>query len=180
MLYSMRGANLEPPLFEDRRSSFKVTFRNHTLLNPSAITWLNQYAQMPLNDRQRLALVYLHQNEQITNSEYRRLNHVDQMTASQELRDLVQTNLIEQHGLGRWTHYTLRVEQKLPEQLAPETDENKILAFVREHGSITNIQCRQLLDVNEPRAYYLLKKLSDDGHLKPNGKSKARRYVLAE
>ena len=37
MLNALRGANLEPPRFEDRRSSFQVTFRNHTLMNPEAI-----------------------------------------------------------------------------------------------------------------------------------------------
>jgi ATP-dependent DNA helicase RecG len=40
MLQAMRAANLEPPRFNDRRSSFLVTFRNHTLMNPEAITWL--------------------------------------------------------------------------------------------------------------------------------------------
>ena len=68
MLQAMRGANLEPPRFDDRRTSFLVAFRNHTLMNPEAITWLNQFAQIPLNDRQRLALVYLRQHQQITNA----------------------------------------------------------------------------------------------------------------
>src|SRR5260370_15872199 len=44
MLEAMRQANLEPPRFEDKRSSFWVTFRNHTLMNPQAIAWLNQFA----------------------------------------------------------------------------------------------------------------------------------------
>src|SRR5262249_53110402 len=73
MLDALRGANLEPPGFEDRRSSFHVTFRNHTLMNPEAIAWLNQFAHVPLDDRQRVALVYLRQHDQITNGEYQRL-----------------------------------------------------------------------------------------------------------
>jgi ATP-dependent DNA helicase RecG len=32
MLQAMRTANLEPPRFNDRRTSFWVTFRNHTLI----------------------------------------------------------------------------------------------------------------------------------------------------
>jgi predicted HTH transcriptional regulator len=55
MLHALREANLEPPRFDDRRSSFLVTFRNHTLMSPEAINWLNQFANVPLNDRQRLA-----------------------------------------------------------------------------------------------------------------------------
>ena len=96
MLHVMREANLEPPRFDDRRSSFKVTFRNHTLMNPEAIAWLNQFSDIVLDDRQRLALVYLHHHQHITNSDYRRLNRIDAMTAGQELRGLVQTGLVEQ------------------------------------------------------------------------------------
>ena len=82
-------------------------------------------------------------------------------------------------GAGRWTSYRLNVSRELPETLEPRTEEDKILAYVRREGSITNGQCRLLLGVDEPRAYYLLKKLCDSRHLKPLGIGKARRYVLA-
>jgi ATP-dependent DNA helicase RecG len=113
MLQATREANLEPPRFDDRRTSFLVTFRNHTLMNPQAIAWLNQFAHVQLNDRQRLALVYLHQHEFITNADYRRLNRVDAMVAGQELRGLVQAGMIDQHGASRGTSYTLRLHYGL-------------------------------------------------------------------
>jgi hypothetical protein len=50
MVRTLREANLEPPTFDDRRASFQVTFRNHTLMNLEAIRWLNQFASLPLND----------------------------------------------------------------------------------------------------------------------------------
>jgi ATP-dependent DNA helicase RecG len=142
MLQEMRDANLEPPRFDDRRTSFLVAFRNHTLMNPEAIAWLNQFAQMPLHDRQRLALVYLRQHPQITNSDYRRLNHIDAMVAGQELRGLVQAGLVEQHGVSRSTSYTLRAPGTLPNQKPLQTDEEKLLEYVRAHGTITNAECR--------------------------------------
>ena len=37
---------------------------------------------------------------------------------------------------------------------------------------------RALLNVDEARAYYLLKKLSNVRRLRPEGKGKGRRYVL--
>ena len=79
MLQSLREASLEPPKFEDARNSFRVKFFNHTLMNPEAIRWLKQFVDYPINDRQRLALVYLRQqgNQEMTNGDYRRLNHVD-------------------------------------------------------------------------------------------------------
>ncbi|MGQ4809132.1 hypothetical protein NKDENANG_02534 [Candidatus Entotheonellaceae bacterium PAL068K] len=124
MLHALRAANLEPPAFDDRRSSFKVTFRNHTLMNPDAVAWLNQFAGTPLNDRQRQALVYLRQHQHLNNSDYRWLNHVDPMLASQELRGLVDTDLVDQEGIGRWTRYRLKVSPELAEQRPPQTDED--------------------------------------------------------
>ena len=134
MLEAMRRANLEPPRFEDKRSSFWVTFRNHTLMSPEAITWLNQFAGLPLNDRQRLALVYLRYNDQITNSDYQRLNQVDALAAGRELRGLVQAGLVEQESARRWTYYTLRVSRELPEPAPAASDEERILSFAGKRG----------------------------------------------
>jgi ATP-dependent DNA helicase RecG len=178
MLQATREANLEPPRFNDRRTSFLVTFRNHTLMNPQAIAWLNQFAHVQLNDRQRLALVYLHQHEFITNADYRRLNRVDAMVAGQELRGLVQAGMIDQHGASRGTSYTLQLprESAVPKVLL--ADEEKILAYVREHGSINNTECRRLLNVEDKRAWYLLNKLRHLDALRQVGKGRWSRYTL--
>jgi ATP-dependent DNA helicase RecG len=177
MLGAMRRANLEPPRFRDKRASFWVTFSNHTLMDPESVSWLNQFADRPLNDPQRLALAYLRHNEQITNADYRRLNHVDSVTANRELRGLVQVRLIEQHSTRRWTYYTLTV----PAQFKPlklETDEDKILEHVRQQGSIGNAECRALLNVDLQRASLLLKKMRIRGMLKREGERRWARYYL--
>jgi predicted HTH transcriptional regulator len=85
---------------------------------------------------------------------------------------------MEQQGVGRWTSYQLKVSPKLPEERDPQTNEDRIVAYVQTHDSITNIECRTLLDVEEHQAYYLLKKLCDTGRLKPVGVGKGRRYIL--
>jgi predicted HTH transcriptional regulator len=178
MLQALRDANLEPPKFDDRRSSFLVTFRNHTLLNPQAIAWLNQFANHPLNDRQRLALVYLRQHGHITNPDYRRLNRVDPLVAGRELRSLVESALVEQEGTRRWTSYRLQVSPDVPAQIELSTEEKEILAWISEKKSITNKECRQLLGVGPTRAYYLLKRLCDAKHIKSTGAGKGRSYSL--
>lgn len=178
MLQAMRAANLEPPRFNDRRSSFLVTFRNHTLMNPEAIAWLNQFTNLPLNDRQRLTLVYLRQQEQITNSEYRRLHRVDTLVAGQELRGLVEVGLVEQQGVGRWTSYQLKVSSEQPEERKPQTDEEKIMGYVRQHGSINNSECRNFLQVDLHRASHLLKKMHAHGALRREGERRWARYYL--
>jgi ATP-dependent DNA helicase RecG len=180
MLQSMREANLEPPRFDDRRSSFRVTFLNHTLMNPESVVWLNQFSHIPLDDRQRLALVYLRHNDSITNSEYRRLNHVDVTAAGQELRGLVQSGLVEQRGAGRWTNYTLKAREARPLERTLQTDQEKIIAYVKKHGSINNTECRGLLGVDLHRASYLLRKLVKEGALNRKGERKWMRYTLPE
>jgi ATP-dependent DNA helicase RecG len=181
ILGAMRSANLEPPRFLDRRSSFLVTMRNLTLMNTDAIAWLNRFADRPLNDRQRLALVYLRHNQQITNFDYQRLAHVDSVTASRELRSLVQTGLTSQHSSRRWTHYMLNVPtiDKVEETLLL-LPEDKVLDYVRSHGFITRKQCAELLDLKDIPARTFLFQMRDRGVIKQTGFKKGSRYVLTE
>jgi ATP-dependent DNA helicase RecG len=179
MLEAMRRANLEPPRFQDRRASFWVTFRNHTLMNPEAIAWLNQFAALPINDHQRLALAYLRHNDQLTNSDYQRLNHVDSVTANRELRGLVQAGLTEQHNTKRWAYYTLQVAPEISATQPAETDEEKVLDYVHARGSIKRAECSQLLEITETQARYFLQKMQRAGLLRLQGSGRGARYVLA-
>lgn len=178
MLEAMHKANLEPPRFQDKRTSFWVTFYNHTLMSPDAIAWLNKFANRPLNDHQRLALVYLRHNERITNSDYQRLNHVDSVTANRELRGIVQSGLIDLHSTRRWAYYTPNVPAEVKVSQPVQTDEEKILVYVRNHGSINNAECRNLLHVGMQRASHLLKKMHMRGSLVREGEHRWARYRL--
>ena len=60
------------------------------------------------------------------------------------------------------------------------TDEEKILAYVREHGSISNPECCDLLSVDYNRASYLLKKMHRYGLLVRQGENRWSRYQLPE
>ena len=179
MIEAMRSANLEPPRFTDKRSSFWVVLRNLTLMSPEALTWLNQFSDKQLNDRQRLALVYLRHNHQITNFDYQRLTHVDSVTANRELRGLVQGGLINLHGSRRWAHYLLNVptEESL---LVPEITEKekKVIQHIRQKGFIKRSECQRLLGVSQVQARYILKKMRDRGMLRLEGSRKDARYLL--
>ena len=178
MIEAMRKANLEPPQFHDRRAAFSVTFRNHTLMSPEAIAWLNHFADRPINDAQRLALIYLRYNERITNSGYQRLNHVDSVTANRELRGLVQSGLIEQHSTRRWAYYTLNAPAEAEAPQTPQTDEEKILAYVRKYGFIKRADCQRLLGINKSQTRYTLQGMRERGILLLEGARKGARYVL--
>jgi predicted HTH transcriptional regulator len=94
------------------------------------------------------------------------------------LRGLVQAGLIEQHGASWWTYYRLKIPRELPEQKVPQADEDKILAYVREHGTINNTECRELLSVDLQRASYLLKRMTAEETLKREGERRWARYRL--
>ena len=57
-------------------------------------------------------------------------------------------------------------------------DEERILAYVRERGSISNTECRTLLAVDQHRASYLLKRLHAEGVLEKHGERRWTRYGL--
>jgi predicted HTH transcriptional regulator len=70
------------------------------------------------------------------------------------------------------------VPHESPEQKTQLADEAKILAYVREHGTINNTECRTLLSIDLHRTSYLLKKLVREGALKQEGERRWTYYRL--
>jgi ATP-dependent DNA helicase RecG len=119
MLEALRAAGMEPPRFDDRRTTFRLTFKNASLLDENTLDWLHRFAGHDLDDVQRLALAYAHREGRLTRADYRRLNPgVDSVAATRDLSDLVRRGLLQQHGTRRWTYYSLSPE--LPPELSPE------------------------------------------------------------
>ncbi len=70
-------------------------------------------------------------------------------------------------------------EEPGQEQSVPlMTDEEKIFAYVKQHGSINNSECRQVLSSDYDHASYLLKKLHSYGLLVREGDGRWARYSL--
>ena len=103
------------------------------------------------------------------------------MAASQELRGLVQSGLIEQKGVGRWTTYILKTAIEIsmePKPKVPPKEKDKILAYVKRNGSINNMECQKLLNIDRKRAWYLLNKLCKTGQLSIAGKGRWSIYRI--
>jgi ATP-dependent DNA helicase RecG len=108
MLEALRAAGMEPPRFEDRRTTFRVSFSNASFLNENTIAWLNRFAAYDLSDPQRLALAYARREGKLAHADYRRINpSLDSAEVTRQLSDLVRRGLLSQHGVRRWTYYTL-------------------------------------------------------------------------
>ena len=61
---------------------------------------------------------------------------------------------------------------------ATPTERERILDYVRMHGSITNTECRELLGIAVGQASYRLATLAGEGKLTRSGKLRWTRYTL--
>lgn len=107
MLGSLRVAGMSPPQFEDRISSFRVTFPNHTLLSEETVGWITALGEHGLTDSQCVALAMLREEETLDNRAYRTATGVDSRVATAELQDLVAREVVIQTGTRRWAQYRL-------------------------------------------------------------------------
>ena len=103
---------------------------------------------------------------------------MDSVTASRELRGLVQSGLVEQHSTRRWAYYTLDPVAETETGPASPSDEERIITYLREHGSINNAGCRDLLKTDIQRASNLLRKMHRQGVLKREGERRWTYYML--
>jgi len=189
MVSAMREAHLEPPKFEDHHDYFKVIFSNQALLDSESLVWLNQFAGISFNSRQRTALAYLHKHEQITNGEYCRLNSVDSVIATKDLKGLVDSGLAEMLSTRRWAVYRLAIKQAVDKQTSIqfkglELNPRQALAmkWITENGFITSKQYETLSTppISDKTAQKDLSDLENKGMIKRTGKARNTRYELSE
>ncbi|HQX31499.1 MAG TPA: ATP-binding protein [Flavobacteriales bacterium] len=118
---AMRGlleqAHLAPPTFESDRAGNVFTTRLllHHFLSEEDLVWLNSFDHFDLNDNQKRGLIMLRELGAIDNLSYRQQSGTDTLTASQELRAMRDSGLLEMKGKGSKTHY-------VPGQLVTATE----------------------------------------------------------
>lgn len=103
MIQAMADAGREPPVFENRGSSFWVTLKGRPPLHP-----LPDLGRLGLNDRQVRAAAYLQVEGRVTNREYQDLFGVSERTALYDLQGMVEAGLILPVSSGRGRYYILR------------------------------------------------------------------------
>jgi hypothetical protein len=94
-------AGLPEPEFELRQGSFVLTLWRD---------WLTEevLASLGLNDRQLLGVAYLKAHQRISNPEYQQVAKTTKKTATRDLAELKEMNVIEQRGVrGPGVHYVL-------------------------------------------------------------------------
>lgn len=103
----MREAGLSPPSFDSDRHSdqFSATYLFHHFLSEEDVAWLGQFRHLGLGEDEQRALIFVRETGRITNSDYRDLNRVDTLAASQRLTHLRDLELVEQVPRGPATYY---------------------------------------------------------------------------
>ncbi len=108
MRQELQQAGLSMPTFESDRTNdiFRVTFLFHHLLGRAEWDWLGRYKEMSLTEDQMIALVFVRETGEISNSSLRDLAGLDTLKASASIRKLRENGLIEKRGKGNNTDYT--------------------------------------------------------------------------
>jgi len=74
------------------------------------------------------------------------------------------------------TSFLVKFYQVMPAELSEE--EQKVLAYVKKHGSIKRAEAQKLLEVSDRRAKYVLEKMEKARLLRQEGRQKSARYLL--
>ena len=103
-----------------------------------------------------------------------------------ELKNIIEHAVILSRGGDiQRQHLRLIEVSRLPAQLPltaqPQRNhEEEILAYLTEHGSINNAECRDFLGCDLNRASYLLRKMNGEGTIVRRGERRWSRYHLRE
>jgi len=185
MLEALRQAGLQPPRFDDLRTTFKVTATNATLLDEPTVNWLNSLRMIPLSDEQRLILAYTYKTGQVTHADVRRLHpSLDAPRITRILADLVAKGLLEQLGVRRWTVYTLgdrAIPRRMPAKLKRQTIRENLLQTLASGGELSAIELAEQLGIKAATVRYHLRRLRQEGLVEPTTdkiKSPEVRYRL--
>ena len=84
---------------------------------------------------------------------------------------------IEQFGHSEQTQ-SFMPKSIFPIAPSSPSDEEQILAYIKQNGGITNTECRSLLSVDRRRASYLLEKMHTSGLLARKGARRWTKYYL--
>ncbi|SDT70653.1 ATP-dependent DNA helicase RecG [Actinoplanes derwentensis] len=108
MLMALGSAGMEPPRFTDDVSTFTVEFPNHALLDEKTLHWMTSLGLPPLVRSQMTALALMRTGAVLTNKSYRTSTGVqDSRVATRELRELVDSGVVEQAGSRGSTTYRI-------------------------------------------------------------------------
>lgn len=158
MVKSMEEAHLPPPEFTNCDTSFTVTLRFRPADESDPGSWLTDIKAEGLPHGHQRALVFTRRVGKIVNADYQALNLVDGAEATRQLRGLVRSGWLLQHGTRGQAHYTLGPSSGpqpgadcdadlLPQAVLDplSASQRRILDIVARHGKV---KAGEILDIS--------------------------------
>lgn len=115
----MEQAGMIPPTFESdhSRNQFTTRLLLHHLLEEKDIRWLKSLPSFEnINDRQRIALIFVREIGAVDNVTYRQLNNSSAAETTADLKGLCRFGLLSPKGKGKATYYVPGEKLPLPEK----------------------------------------------------------------
>jgi len=196
LYFRLAGYIIEVPLLRERKEDIPLLVdhllsrfaedmgRPKAALTPQALAILENYS-FPGNVRELKNLIehaLISSNSALIQPQHFHFIEVAPTTSTQP----TPSQAVETISLPSETSPNLQNrETSAPAELAmspqalPVSNEEKIMAYVREHGSINNTLCRHLLNLNYHRASYILKNMNRKGLLVREGERRWSYYRLS-
>lgn len=178
MFEVMERNYLRPPEFSMDGFMFQVRLRNTPIYDLEIQRWLEQFAEYPLNERQRRILAYARQHgDAFTNRAYQKVSEVDRDLAYREIQEMIGMGIAKRSS-GRYSRTYLVVEPSEPFPI-PE-DLEAILDIFLEKGHVVNQDLRAAWDVSRFVAWKRVRALVEGGLLRQEGEKSGTRYYSTE
>jgi ATP-dependent DNA helicase RecG len=168
----MRLELLHEPLFEETEDSFRVTLQLRGLVSTTERAWLAEHErQGQLHAGDRLLLLAVMRDGQITNARARDILGVDSVEARTRLGRLRDAGLLIQHGTRGRAYYTLGV-------IGPDRSIEEVVLEAAKARPLTNTIVRDLTSLDRYQAGQLLRRLVGEGKLVQRGERRGTSYYL--
>ena len=178
MYREMESRLMEPPIFEATSSSVTVTLRNRFLVDVEDQVWLTLLGQDDLTADERRTLVAVRRNGAVTPRELRRM--LPDADARALLAGAVAKGLLVRTGRRGGSRYVLSEETTLRAGSAGIAVQGRrrrqLLDEVRRRGSLSVAEGAGLIDASPAVARGLLNELVQADLVRPEGRTRARRY----
>lgn len=174
MFEVMEQSYLRPPEFCQDGFMFQVALHNTPIYDLQTQRWLQQFADYPLNQRQRRVLAYARQHgNALTNRAYQKVNEVDRDLAYREIQEMIRLGIVARPS-GRYSRTYFVVE---PAEAGPLPDSlNSLLDVFSTQGYVTSQYLRETWRVSRSTAWRRVKELVAEGFLRQEGEKRGTRY----
>jgi ATP-dependent DNA helicase RecG len=179
MFEIMERSYLHPPELSQDGFMFQVMLRNTPIYDVQTQRWLQQFADYPLNQRQRRILAYARQHgNAFTSRNYQTVSDVDRDLAYREIQEMIGMGIVKRSS-GRYSRTYYVVEQ--PPAVPTIPDELRAITGTLSHqGYVVNEDLRQAWGVSRSTAWKRARELVAEGLLRQEGVKRGTRYYPTE